>query len=113
LFIFLKINKMTNNIKKNLFRLEEEEFDRIEEEEDPIIKNQKTAKKIELYPVKENKKKNSKIKTSKKPNSLQDSSVKEKINITASDYPGEVVKHSEHYFISLRDGDSFSWFLLK
>jgi len=34
LFIFLKINKMTNNIKKNLFRLEEEEFDRIEEEEE-------------------------------------------------------------------------------
>ena len=39
--------------------------------------------------------------------------IKEKINITASDYPGEIVKHSDHYFISLRDGDSFSWFLLK
>ena len=104
---------MTTNIKKNLFRLEEEEFDRLEEEEDPIIKNQKTAKKIELYPVKENKKKNSKIKTGKKPRSLQDSYVKEKIDVSASDYPGEVVKHSEHYYISLRDGDSFSWFLLK
>ena len=41
MFIFLKINKMTSNIKKNLFRLEKEEFDIIEPERESIIETQK------------------------------------------------------------------------
>ena len=110
---------MTSNIKKNLFRLEKEEFDIIEPERESIIETQKKEKKIKLYPVKENKKLNSKIKTSRKPldtkqdNVFQIAPSKENITISAEDYPGEVVQHNQHYYISLKDQDSFSWFLLK
>jgi hypothetical protein len=108
MFIFLKINKMTANIRKNLFRLEKEEYDIIEQEEEPIIKNQKSKKKIKLYPIKENKKLSSKIKTFEKPGKG-----KKYDFLEASKYPGEIVEHQSHYYISLREGDDFSWFLLK
>ena len=104
---------MTANIRKNLFRLEKEEYDIIEQEEEPIIKNQKSKKKIKLYPIKENKKLSSKIKTSGKPSKEKKSYYLENISLTASKYPGEIVEHQSHYYISLREGDDFSWFLLK
>ena len=105
--------------RKNLFKLEEEEFDVIEKEETPIIENQKSKKEIKLYPEKPDKKKSKKIKAKRNPKVFpvdqpyQLADLKDNLELNASDYPGEVVNHKNHYFISLRDDDGFSWFLLK
>jgi hypothetical protein len=108
-----------NYQRKNLFKLEEEEFDIIEKEETPIIENQKSKKEIKVYPVKPDKKKSKKIKAKRNPldfpidKPFQIANLKDNLSLDAKDYPGEVVNHNNNYFISLRDDDGFSWFLLK
>lgn len=118
MFIFLKINKMTENTRKNLFKLEEQEFDVLEEKSEPVIKQQNSKKKVKLYPISP-KVKSNKIKAKRKPRDMiQDSDfilgdIKSQIELEAKDYPGEIVNHSDHYFISLQKDGQFSWFLLK
>lgn len=110
---------MNNQRRRNLFKLEEEEFDIIEKEKIPIIKSQKSTKEIDLYLVKPDKNKSKKIKATRNPknfpvpNKFQIKNLEEKITLSAENYPGEIVVHQEHYFISLQEDGQFSWFLLK
>ena len=114
MFIFLKINKMTENTRQNLFKLEEEEFDILEEENEPLIQPQTSKKKVKLYPISP-KVKSNKIKVKRKTEDTDFllGKVKSDIELDAKNYPGEIVNHNDHYFISLQKDGKFSWFLLK
>ena len=109
---------MTENPRNNLFKLEEVEFDVLEEENEPIINQQNSNKKVKLYPISAKVKRN-KIKAKRKPRQLIEDSnfilgdIKSQIELEAKDYPGEIVDHNDHYFISLQKDGEFSWFLLK
>ena len=119
LFIFLKINKMNGNIRKNLFKLEEDEFETVEKPRSKLIEDKRKEERIKIYPEKKIKTKRDKIKVSKKPEQIYENKKdeyftrKEMLEISAEEYPGEVVKHKNNYFISMMNDKKFEWFLLK
>jgi len=109
---------MTSNIRKNLFKIEDEEYDLLEVSTEPVIENQSMNKKIKRYP-KKGVTKGNKITAKRDPKSFpknetfQLATIKESITLDAKDNPGEIVNHKDHYFISLQQDGDFSWFLLK
>lgn len=110
---------MSGNIRKNLFKLEEDEFDIIENPNPRLFPDKRKHEKIKIYPEKKTKTKRNQIKVSKKPEQIYEAEKdeyfnrKEILEIEAEEYPGEVVKHKNNYFISMLDDDKFKWFLLK
>ena len=108
-----------NDIRKNLFKLEEEEFENVEKPMKRIMKDTRNEEKIKIYPEKKIDTKRNKIKVSKNPNKQLDKEKEEffdksdNIELEAEEYPGEIVKSKNNYFISLQENGNFKWFLLK